>query len=271
MSSPFLSSPTSSQPHSSSLHYAADQPLWHEMLPGGHHWSGRIRRGTVLHFKACAAAANLSALFFNAEEKLERYNMPDTLKAQHTAFLTAGHVCYSDMGRVMCSVIRDDSGWIDTLCGVTDAHQIQAQYGSKTFGDARNDMYRNGRDGFLVEMEKWGLGHQDLVANINLFSKVSADEQGALVWASQHSKAGDIIELRFEMETLLILSSAPHVLNPATDYQPADISITAYKARPLAADDLCLNSCAQNQRGFANNARYFGEASFDQSGGQSSH
>lgn len=285
MSSPFSSgsalsslgssSSPSSPPYSASRYYEANQPLWQEKLPGGHHWSGRIRRGTVVQFSAQAVNANLSALFFNAEEKLERYNMPDTLKAQHTAFLSTGHVCYSDMGRVMCSIIRDDTGWIDTICGVTDASQIQAQYGSKTFSDARNDMYRNGRDGLLVEMEKWGLGHQDLVANINLFSKVSAedhaDHPGALVWAEQHSKAGDVIELRFEMETLLVLSSAPHVLNPANTYQPADIVMTAYKARPLAPDDLCLNFCPQNQRGFANNARYFGEASFDQNGGQSSH
>lgn len=263
MTSPFLSSSQSSSAScASSPYYDANQLLWRETLPGGHHWSGRIRRGSVLQFKACAAPANLSALFFNAEEKLERYNMPDTLKAQHTAFLSAGQVCYSDMGRVMCSIVRDDSGWIDTLCGVTDARQIQAQYGSQTFSDARNGMYRNGRDGFLVELEKWGLGQQDLVANLNLFSKVTADAQGTLLWTSQHSKAGDCIELRFEMDTLLILSSAPHVLNPATIYQPADILITAYKARPLAADDLCLNSCAQNQRGFANNARYFAEAGF---------
>lgn len=241
--------------------YAVNQPLWLERLPGGHHWSGRIRRGTVLQFKAEANNANLSALFFNAEEKLERYNMPDTLKAQHTAFLTQGHVCYSDMGRVMCSVIRDDTGWIDTICGVTDASQIKAQYGSQTFGDARNAMYQNGQDGFLVELHKWGLGTQDLVANINLFSKVSihddADHQGELVWTNQHSKAGDLIELRFDMETLLILSSAPHSLNPATIYQPADILMTAYQAFPLAPDDFCCNSCVQNQRGFANNARYY--------------
>lgn len=261
MSSPLLSGSPLSDLYSSALYYDTGHALWCDMLPGGHHWYGRIRRGTVLQFKATAANANLSALFFNAEEKLERYNMSDTLKAQHTAFLSTGHVCYSDMGRVMCSVIRDDTGWIDTVCGVADAHQIQAQYGIKTFGDARNAMYRNGRDGFLVEMEKWGLGHQDLGANINLFSKVSANDHGALIWANQHSKAGDVIELRFDMDILLVLSSAPHMLNPATVYQPADILIKAYKGKPLTPDDQCMNSCPQNQRGFANNARYFAEPS----------
>jgi len=36
--------------------------------------------------------------FLNWENPTERYNMPDTLKAQHTAHLTRGHVLYSDFG-----------------------------------------------------------------------------------------------------------------------------------------------------------------------------
>lgn len=62
-----------------SLYYNADQPLWSEILLGRHHWSARIRRGTVLKFRAQASNANLSVLYFNAEEKLERYSMADTL------------------------------------------------------------------------------------------------------------------------------------------------------------------------------------------------
>ena len=75
--------------------------LWEELLPGGCHWSGVLRRGNALRLTDLSGRANVSALFYNAEEKLERYNMPDTLKAQHTAHLTAGHVCYSDMGHVL--------------------------------------------------------------------------------------------------------------------------------------------------------------------------
>jgi hypothetical protein len=42
--------------------------------------------------------------FYNADDPTERYNMPDTLKAQHIARLTAGFVLYSDMGA--CSARR---------------------------------------------------------------------------------------------------------------------------------------------------------------------
>ena len=75
--------------------------LWEEAVPGGCHWSGLMRRGTALRLTDLQGSANVSMLLYNAEEKLERYNMPDTLKAQHTAYLTTGNVCYSDMGRVM--------------------------------------------------------------------------------------------------------------------------------------------------------------------------
>ncbi|WP_410211657.1 urea amidolyase associated protein UAAP1 [Aquirhabdus sp.] len=236
----------------------ADQnPLWEDLLPGGFHWSARIRRGTVLRLTAQATSANLAALFFNAEEKLERYNAPDTLKAQHTAFLTRGHVCYSDMGRILCSVVTDTAGWNDAFCGVSDAEQIKTQYGLRDFGAARNGMYRSGREGLLIEMGKWGLGKRDLVTNVNFFSKVSADDAGKLVWNAEHTQAGDIVELRFEMDTLVILSAAPHPLDPATTYDPAAILLSAFTAAPVAADDVCRTSCEQNGRGFQNTERYF--------------
>jgi hypothetical protein len=41
--------------------------------------------GTTLRLVAQDAGANLSVVLYNARQKLERYNMPDSLKAQHTA------------------------------------------------------------------------------------------------------------------------------------------------------------------------------------------
>jgi uncharacterized protein YcgI (DUF1989 family) len=90
-----------------------------------------------------AGRANVSALFYNAEEKLERYNMADTLKAQHTAHLTAGHALYSDMGHVLCSIIQDTCGWHDTVCGTSKAAMVRAKYGESSYQTHRNAMYRN--------------------------------------------------------------------------------------------------------------------------------
>ncbi len=231
--------------------------LWEERIPGGNHWSGIMRRGSALRLTDLEGGANVSALFFNREEKLERYNMPDTLKAQHTAFLTAGNVCYSDMGRVLCSVIHDSVGWHDTICGVSDAALVEQKYGKANFQSHRNEMVRSGKDGLLIELGKWGMGKRDLVANVNFFSKVTADDDGCLQFHAGNSEAGSTVELRFDMDVLVVLSTAPHPLDPGPQYKPAAVMLTALHAGLAAPDDLCRNACPQNQRGFINTERYY--------------
>ncbi len=108
-------------------------PLWTYALHGGAHWSGVLRRGHSLRLIADGADANVAALLYSREQPLERYNMADTLKAQHTAHLTTGCVCYSDMGRILCAITADSCGWHDPLGGLTDQAGVDAQYGRSTF------------------------------------------------------------------------------------------------------------------------------------------
>jgi uncharacterized protein len=231
--------------------------LWEETLPGGAHWSGVLRRGNTLRLTDTQGAANVAALFFNQEEKTERYNMPDTLKAQHTAFLTRGHACYSDMGRVLCSIPEDSCGWHDTVSGVLDAASMLAKYGEARYQEHRNAMYRSGLEGFLVELNKWGLGRRDVGANVNFFSKASADLDGKLHFHAAHRLAGQHVDLRFEMNVLVVLSSAPHPLDPSHKYAPADVKLTAWRSGTAGANDVCRLSCPENDRGFINTERWF--------------
>lgn len=226
--------------------------LWEEFVPGGGHWSGVMKRGSSLRLTDMKGGANVSMLLFNQDEKLERYNMADTLKAQHTAYLTRGFVCYSDMGRVLCSITADTCGWHDTICGVSDAKLIAQKYGTHRFQEYRNSMYRNGRDGLLIELGKYGLGKRDLAATVNFFSKVTADESGNLIFRPDNSKAGDYVDLRFEMNTLVALSTAPHPLDPNPEYAPQRVALTAWRSGTADADDYCRNFRPENQRGFYN-------------------
>ena len=235
-----------------------DHLLWEEHLPGGNHWSGRLRRGTALRLTDLQGGANVSVLFFNAEQPLERYSMPDTLKSQHTGFLTAGYVCQSDMGRVFCSITHDSLGWHDTWCGVSDADMVLARYGEKHYQQHRNAMHRNGRDNLLIELVKQGLGARDLVPCVNFFSKVVPDADGVVTHVGGHSKVGSHVALRFEMDTLVVLSSAPHPLDANPVYAPADVLLSAYLAAPVATDDACRTQCPQNGRAFTNTERYCG-------------
>lgn len=229
---------------------------WEEELLGGSHWSGVLRRGSRLRLIARGNDANVAALFYNREQPLERYNMADTLKAQHTAHLTTGCVCYSDMGRILCSITADTCGWHDPLCGLTDDAMIAERYGATSFQADRNSRFVSGRQAMLVELGKYGLGERDLVANINFFSKVVVDDGGAMRLATGHSKAGDHVDLRFEMDTLVLLHAGPHPLAAGGTYAPAGVGLLMSPAAPVADDDACRTRCPENARGFINTERY---------------
>jgi len=236
--------------------YHEDSALWTELLQGGHHWSARIQRGAVLQLKSLGANANVSLFCVNAEDQLEAYNMPDSLKGQHSAFLSKGHILASDLGRAMVSIVKDDHGWNDAFCAPSTAQQIEQQFGTQTFQDARNDMYRNGKDSLLLEMTKFGLSVTDLSSTLNLFSKVQPDDNGNLSYVASDN-TDQVIELRFEMDCLVFLSAAPHGLDNSMEYAPADIQLSLFKALPLGETDVCRDSCPQNQRAFQNNNRYY--------------
>jgi uncharacterized protein len=231
-------------------------PLWTQVLRGGTHWSGILRRGHSLRLTTGGADANVAALFYSREQPLERYNMADTLKAQHTAHLTTGCVCYSDMGRVLCAITADSLGWHDPLCGLTDQAGLDARYGATSYQQQRNERHVSGRQAMLVELGKHGLNERDLVANINFFSKVVVDEAGTMRLATGHSRAGDAIDLRFEMDCIVLLHAGPHPLSAATRYAPPDVQLAVFRSAPLSADDPCRHRCPENERGYLNTERH---------------
>ena len=160
------------------------------------------------------------------------------------------------MGRIFCSIIDDTVGWHDTVGGVLSDTALAKKYDVKRYQQARNEWTLSGEHSFLVEMAKYELSARDMSANLNLFSKVMADEEGKLHYQAQNSKAGDYIDLRFEMDTLVMLHTCPHPMNPSTEYPRKPIQYQLRKSKRLTDDDLCMNSCAENQRGFKNNALY---------------
>jgi uncharacterized protein len=230
--------------------------LYQDQFDGGKHWSFTLRRGTVLRLIDREGGANVGMLFYNPANLLERYNAPDTLKCQHTFKLTAGHCLYSDMGRIFCSIVEDTASWHDTVCGNSTKAQVAEKWGRKSYQEYRNDWTQNGHDSFLVEAAKYGMGRRDLAANVNWFSKVRTEEDGALVFDETHARAGTHVDLRFEMDTLVLFHTCPHPMNPAAEYPRKGIAVELYRGEPVAEDDFCLNSRPENGRGFANNHLY---------------
>lgn len=227
-----------------------------KIIPAGGKWSTKIKSGKQLTFAALGDGANLSLLLYNADDTSERYNMPDTLKAQHTAHLTAGNVLMSDNGRILASIIDDSLGWHDTISGYATRLMIDERYGKTSYQEQRNDWYRSGEENFAVELFRNGLTNRDLIPVVNLFSKVSCKEDGSLHFAPGHSKKGDTITLRSEMDVLIILSNTPNPLDPSSNYPSVPVEITITDAAPLEENDICVNHRPENRRAFENTWDY---------------
>ena len=232
------------------------KPLFEKTLHGAGMWSAVIARGKRLRLTDIDGGANVGMLLYNALERTERYNMPDTLKGQHIFYLRAPYCLHSDMGRLLASITDDSVGWHDTVCGHSDAARVLAKYGANNYQQARNDWNRNAHDSFLIELAKWGLGKKDLVPNLNLFSKVVADDAGNLSFVAENSKPADFIELRFEIDTLVVLNTCQHPLDPDPVYHHRHVKLEVFSGAPTAPSDPSLTTRPENLRAWENNETY---------------
>ena len=230
--------------------------LFEKTLTGAGMWSGVVSRGKRLRLTDLEGGANVGMLLYNALERHERYNMPDTLKGQHIFYLRAPYCLHSDMGRLLASITADTVGWHDTVCGHSDAKRVFKKYGAYDYQHGRNDWYRNARDCFLIELAKWGLGKKDLVPNLNWFSKVVADEAGKLSFVSGHSRPGAMVELRFEIDTLVVLNTCQHPFDPDPVYKTHPVKLEILTGDAPASDDPSFTVRPENLRAWENNETY---------------
>jgi hypothetical protein len=161
------------------------------------------------------------------------------------------------MGRILCSITHDSLGWHDPLAGHANAAMVLKKYGEATYQQCRNDWHQNAHEGFLIELAKYGLGARDMMANVNFFSKVQVNDEGSLHFVARHSAAGSFVELRAEMNVLVILNASQHPLDPDPKYSPKPVLLTLKKVSAPGPDDACRLSTPENARGFTLTERYF--------------
>lgn len=231
--------------------------LYEETVPGGGHTSFVLKRGQLLRITDLEGDANVSLLLLSAVEKSERLNLPDSLKCQHTAKLSAGHCLYSDMGRVLAAITADTCGWHDSFGGVLNAAEVAEKYGQGRYQELRNGFFRNGVDNLLVELGKWNLNLQDLLMCLNLFSKVTVDSDGCFHFQPGISQAGDHIELYAPMDCLVVLTALQHPLDPNPQYAPKPVQLSWSKVESDGISVLCRTSRSENGRGFHNTERQY--------------
>jgi len=231
----------------------ADDLLWEETVAAGGYASRRLARGSRLRLIDLKGDACASLLIFNAAMPSERLNVADTVKVQWNAYLGAGKLLLSDMGRVLMSLLEDGAGTHDAFCGTSNAATNAAKY-----GEGRNSgAFPNGRDRFLLGAAKHGLQRRDVHPCINLFkgSRIAAD--GTITPLVGPFEPGRAVLLRAEMDVIVVIVNCPHVLDPRENWSVTPLRVSAWRGPVAAADDPIRNATPEGLRAFQNVEDYF--------------
>jgi hypothetical protein len=231
----------------------ADKMLWETTLPAGGYAGKELRRGARLQLQDLYGDACVSMLVFNAERPIERLNVADTIKVQWHAYLRAGKLLLSDMGRVLMSLVDDGAGTHDIFCGASTARS-----NAQAYGDGDNwGAHPNARDRLALAASKFGLGRKDIHPCINWFKGVRIAADGATELQSGPFAPGRGVTLRAEMNVIVVLANCPHRLDARAAYTVTPVRASAWRGTPTPADDPIRNATPEGLRAFLNVDDYF--------------
>jgi urea carboxylase-associated protein 1 len=200
------------------------QALQDEIIAAGEPWLGSIEQGQILRIVDLEGNQAVDTLFYNARNTEERYSAVDTIRAQGNIYLSTGTALRSNLGASMLTIMEDTCGRHDTLGGACSAESNTVRY-------ALEKRYMHScRDNFLMALARHdrGLGKRDLPSNINFFMNVPVSRDGALAFADGISAAGRYVQLRAQMDLLVLISNCPQLNNPCNAYNPTPIQILVW-------------------------------------------
>ena len=195
-------------------------------IPGGDPWLYELKQGQVLRIVDLEGNQAVDTLFYNAKDPSERYSATDTIREQGNIYLTTGSVLLSDQGRPMLTIVADTCGRHDTLGGACAAESNQVRYALE-----KRPMH-NCRDNYLIALAEsdYDMGKRDLTSNINFFMNVPVTPAGGLTFEDGISDAGKYVELRAEMDVIVLVSNCPQLNNPCNAYNPTPARMLVWDA-----------------------------------------
>ncbi len=186
-------------------------------------YSAKLKAGQTMRIIDMQGQQAVDALFYSLNDFSERYSAQDTLAAQAASggkfYLETGSALLSNEGRKMLTITADSCGFHDTNAGACSCESNTVRFGFET------RFMHACRENFLVELAKYGLGKRDLVSNVNFFMNVPIRPNGELTVDDGVSEPGGYVELRAEIDVLVLISNCPQVNNPCNGFTPTPIRI----------------------------------------------
>jgi hypothetical protein len=226
--------------------------VWAETVAGGGYTHRVLARGSHLRLTDRTGEACAHLLLHVADGPWERLNVADTVKVQWNAYLTEGQLLLSDQGRVLASLIADDSGRHDALCGTSTLARNTARYGA---GEPQSPSPA-GRELLKLAAAKNGLAPRDLPPSLSFFKGVRAGAEGELEFTGS-AGPGTAVTLRAEQPLTVLLANVPHPLDPREEYTCGPLDVLAWRGEPAAPGDPLWDAAPpEGRRAFLNTAGF---------------
>lgn len=189
----------------------------------GDPWMALVKKGQIFRILDCEGNQAIDTLFYSADNSEERYSAVDTIARQRQIYLTTGSVLYSSEGNAMLTIVADTCGRHDTLGGACSAESNTTRY------DLAKRPMHSCRDSFMHALNACEcashLSKRDITANINFFMNVPVTADGNLSFAEGISGAGKYVEMRADMDVIVLISNCPQLNNPCNAYNPTPIRL----------------------------------------------
>jgi urea carboxylase-associated protein 1 len=202
-----------------------DDAIFDTVVEAGDSFVHEVAMGQFVRIVDLEGNQAVDTLFYDAHNYADRYSAQDTIREQRNIYLTTGTKLISTQRNVLLTIVADTCGRHDTLGGACAIESNMVRY-------AIEKRYMHAcRQSFLKGALTWSniTGHtfdkRDLTANINFFMNVPVTPSGKLTFEDGVSDAGKYVELRAEMDTIMVISNCPQLNNPCNAYNPTPVRV----------------------------------------------
>jgi urea carboxylase-associated protein 1 len=180
-------------------------------------WSHVVRQGETLRIVDLEGNQAVDFLVYALADDAERYSAQDTIAAQGNIFLTVGSVLRSNEGAPMMTLTGTQVSYHDTIGGACSCESNTLRYGHHT--KAQHACV----DNFLLANADYGRTKRDMVSNVNWFMNVPVEADGTLGIVDGISAPGLHLDLRAEMDVVVVVSNCPQINNPCNGFNPTPV------------------------------------------------
>ena len=195
----------------------AGRILHDEVVAARAPWRHRVDAGQTLRIIDLEGNQAVDFLLYAAADDAERYSAQDTIAAQRNIFLRTGSALLSNEGRPMMTIAATSVDYHDTIGGACSCESNSLRYGHHT--KAQHSCV----DNFLEANLRDGRGKRDMVSNVNFFMNVPVEPDGVLGIVDGISAPGLTVDLRAEMDVIVVMSNCPQINNPCNGFDPTPV------------------------------------------------